>query len=393
MKKRILFVMSQFNMGGIEKELLCLLDSIDRNRYIPELYLTGSDGELESQIPDYVTVYYPNCDVKGNVLEYLRHGRVWSILKIIYCYLRLRLSKGCAKDYWSVKVGAVLPNQYDCAVAYDGLDMAVISMAEEVNAKTRILWEHGPLIGVDEIYRKYSKKASKSFDKIVCVSEALKREFAEEYQLPDNRLCVLYNLVNVPAILRQADMEISDMLSGKGYSLVTVGRLHHQKGQEMIPQVTRMLLDAGYDIYWYLVGDGVLRQEIETQCAKLHVTERVILLGSKNNPYPYIKKCDIYVQTSSWEGWGLTIQEARILRKPMVVTPLPVSYEQIVNDVNGLIANDMRPESMFESIKLLLDHPEMQERFVCELEQEKHENLREIHKLYEIIESVESLNC
>lgn len=296
------------------------------------------------------------------------------------------LSKGCGKDYWAVKVGARLQEQYDCAVAYDGLDIAVISMAEEIHTDKRLIWEHGPLVGVDNDFIKRSKVAAKSFDKIVCVSEALKREFTEEYQLPDEKVCVLYNLINVPELIKKSEDEIFDMNPPSGKIIVTVGRLHPQKGQEIIPQITRKLVDAGYDIYWYLVGDGMLRERIESLCCEYDVRERVILLGNKNNPFPYIKKCDIYVQTSSWEGWGLTIQEARILCKPMVVTPLPVVYEQITNGKNGLIANDLTSESMFESIKLLLDNHEMQEHFIATLNKDNHQNLNEIQKLYYIID-------
>ena len=193
-------------------------------------------------------------------------------------------------------------------------------------------------------------------------------------------------MINVPELIKKSEDEIFDMNPPSGKIIVTVGRLHPQKGQEIIPQITRKLVDAGYDIYWYLVGDGMLRERIESLCCEYDVRERVILLGNKNNPFHYIKKCDIYVQTSSWEGWGLTIQEARILCKPMVVTPLPVVYEQITNGKNGLIANDLTSESMFESIKLLLDNHEMQEHFIATLNKDNHQNLNEIQKLYYIID-------
>ncbi|MBQ8576612.1 MAG: glycosyltransferase [Clostridia bacterium] len=383
--KKILFVMSQFNMGGIEKELLCLLNTIDRNKYTADLYLTSRGGQLESEIPEHVTVHYPQSDVIGCLISLIKKGKFLAVVKKCYYYLRCKLSKGCEKDYWAVKVGARLQERYDCVIAYDGLDMAVIGMAEEIHAGKRLLWEHGPLIGVDKDFIKRSKIAAKRFDKIVCVSEALKREFTDEYQLQDKKACVQYNLINVPELLKKSEVEIFDMNPPSGKIIVTVGRLHPQKGQEIIPQITRKLIDAGYDIYWYLVGDGILREKIETSCCEYDVRERVILLGNKNNPFPYIKNCDIYVQTSSWEGWGLTIQEARILCKPMVVTPLPVVYEQVTNGENGLIAKDMTSDAMYESIKLLLENLEMQNSFVAKLEKEKYKHLNEIQKLYDII--------
>lgn len=385
--KKILFVMSQFNMGGIEKELLCLFDSIDRSEYRIELLLTGTGGQLESEIPSFVTVHYLDSDMPRLMMNVLKHGKWGDLFKRAFNYLRMKLAKSCEKDYWAIKASVSIPQHYDCAVAYDGLDLAVISIVEQANAKVKLLWEHGPLIGVEDSFIKCSKTASRSFDRIVCVSEALKKEFSKTYELPDDRFCVLYNLINVTETLEQARRQIDDMPSNGGTTIVTVGRLHPQKGSEKIPQIARMLLDAGYDIYWYLVGDGILRAEIESLCQEYDVSERVIMLGSKDPPFPYIKNCDIYVQTSSWEGWCLTIQEARVLHKPMVVTPLPVLREQIIHGKNGLIAKDMSPEAMFESIKLLLDDPAMQERFVRALEKEDHAGLDELKKLYDIIES------
>lgn len=386
MKKSILFVMSQFNMGGIEKELLCLFQTIDRSRYDVELYLTGRGGSLEPELPDFITVHYPSGNTVGNCINLLKRGRIFACLQKVYYYLRLTLATGCERDYWGVKASCSFPRKYDCAIAYDGLDLAVIGTVEAANAKKRLLWEHGPLVAVQEGFQKRSKKAAKNFDKIVCVSETLKKEFSHAYDLPEDRFCVLYNLVDVQKIQENAAMAVDDMPCSKGTNIVTVGRLHPQKGVENIPLIARMLLDAGYDIYWYLVGDGISRKEVESLCEKYDVTDRVILLGSKNNPFPYMKNCDIYVQTSSWEGWGLTVQEARILRKPMVVTPLPVFEEQIINGENGLVADSMTPEAIFESIKSLLDDPEMRHRFIRELEKENHNNVNEIQKLYDMIE-------
>ncbi len=387
MKKKILFVMSQFNMGGIEKELLCLLRSINRSQYSPELLLTGGGGQMEPELKGLVPVHYLSQYTVGDLRQLIKHCGILDMVKRSYYYLRMKLAKNCEKDHWAVKIKTVIPGRYDCVVAYDGLDMAVISTAEQVDAKVKVVWEHGPLVRVEDVFVKRSKKAARNFDKIVCVSQALKKEFSESYELPEDRFCVLYNLIDVEELLERAKEPISDMPRGKGTNIVTVGRLHPQKGSEKIPVIARMLLDAGYDIHWYLVGDGELRQQIEDLCARYNVSDRVILLGTKNNPFPYIKNCDIYVQTSSWEGWCLTVQEARILCKPMVVTPLAVLREQIVNGKNGLIADDMTPEAIFNSIRSLLDHPQKQERFILELEKEDRNGLEEIKKLYDIVES------
>lgn len=387
MKKRILFVMSQFNMGGIEKELLCLFEQIDRSRYDVALCLTGRGGQLESALPDYVAVSHMEKNIRQETWKQVKQRHFWRLSKKLYYYLRLKVARSVGKDYWAARMNANNNEAYDCVIAYDGLDMAVIGLAEETNARKKVLWEHGPLIGVDDYFCEYSKRAAKRFNKVICVSKSLKKEFEEMYHLPEGKCSVIYNLINVPELLCKAEEPVTDMNPPTGKCLVTVGRLHPQKGTEMIPKIAQMLVDAGFDIYWYLIGDGILRTKVEQMCRELQIEDRVILLGTKENPFPYIKNCDLYVQTSAWEGWCLTVQEARILCKPMVVTPLPVLQEQIESEKNGLIAESVTPEGIFKSIKRLLEQPQWQERFTMALGKENHETCQEIEKLYEIIEN------
>ena len=155
----------------------------------------------------------------------------------------------------------------------------------------------------------------------------------------------------------------------------------------MIPKTARILLDAGYNIHWYLVGDGELREEIEEAIQKYNVQSHVILLGSKMNPYPYIKNCDIYVQPSFSEGYCTTTVEAKILCKPIVTTDAPGMREQFINGENGLIVDSMTPEALAKGIKMLLAHPEVMEKFQDALKKESYDNSKELRKLYDFMES------
>ena len=152
-------------------------------------------------------------------------------------------------------------------------------------------------------------------------------------------------------------------------------------------QTVRYFLDAGYSVKWYLVGDGPLRNTIEEKCREYGVVDDVILVGTQKNPYPYIKSCDIYVQTSSSEGYCKTTMEAKTLNKAIVTTDAPGMREQFRSDENGLIVDDMTPEALFEGIRTLLDNPEMHNRFVEKLKEEVHDNSCELDKLYAFIES------
>ena len=112
----------------------------------------------------------------------------------------------------------------------------------------------------------------------------------------------------------------------------------------------------------------------------------MILLGAKSNPYPYIKNCDVYVQTSFSEAYCLTVAEARILCKPIITTDAPGLRDQIISGENGLIVDAMTPEALFDGIKTFIDHPEMREKFVDALCSESNSDISPLQKLYDYIE-------
>ncbi|WP_338124722.1 glycosyltransferase [Fusobacterium mortiferum] len=140
---------------------------------------------------------------------------------------------------------------------------------------------------------------------------------------------------------------------GNEVVITTVGRLCEQKGQDRIIIILDELLKLGYNIRWFLVGDGDLREKLEIEIKNKKLEENLILLGTKLNPYPYIKNCDIYVQPSRSEGYCLTLAEAKILEKPIVVTEFAGSFEQIENQINGIRVKNQNKDILDGIIYLL----------------------------------------
>ena len=160
-----------------------------------------------------------------------------------------------------------------------------------------------------------------------------------------------------------------------------------EKGQIVIPETASLLKKSGIDFTWYIVGDGPVRNDIEQGIQKYHMENNICLLGTKENPYPYINACSIYVQTSTSEGWCLTTQEARILHKPCVVTDIPVMHEQFIDGVNGIIANGTDAAALYEGIMRLLSSQELRERIVNNLKAEPQDGAVEMQKLYDFLDS------
>lgn len=393
MKKRIAFVISQMVVGGTEKSLIELLERLDYSKYDVTLWVYHSGGDFISKVPARVSIRccnttdQPSSDI---LFQQFVHLKLKEVARGVFYRLLARSSGNWMTNaYYSAQALPLLDQEpYDCIVAYQGIDVITLAVAlKRLRGAKRVMWIHGNDSFPPE-RRAFYAKICRQFDHVFLVSEATREEFGEKYNkygLSPQSESVFYNILSRGEIVSRAEELLEENL--RSTALVTVGRLSREKGQNMIPKTARVLLDEGYDFYWYLVGDGQLRETVEAEIQKCDVSDRVILLGTKMNPYPYIKNCDLYVQTSFSEGWCLTVQEARILRKPIVTTPLPVMHEQIISGENGLIAEDVTPEALAESIKLLLDHPELREKFVEQLSREVCDNSGELQKLYDFIES------
>lgn len=379
-KKKIAFVLDGAMVGGLEMALTQMLRKIDTDRYEISLFTNVRGNPCIGQIPECIRIVdLDDLDLRTHFFAALRNGKLCRAAKLLLCYVKLRLSKSeFEKVKYAQEPFPLSEELYDCAIAYRASWESVLWVMDHIKARKKAVWVHGTIWGCRE--QKWVERA----DKIFCVSEDMKRYIERICPEVVGKTETFYNLLDSEQIATKAGKGLD---FGEGITLVTVGRLSSEKGQDMIPQTMRYLLDAGYQAKWYVVGDGAMRGQIEQLCRELDVEENVILTGTKNNPYPYIKGCDIYVQTSYAEGWGLTVQEAKILHKPIVTTDIPVMKEQFTHMKNGYITKGVSPESLFEGIKMLIDNPALCEKFVEELKKENHDNSQELEKLYAYIES------
>lgn len=201
--------------------------------------------------------------------------------------------------------------------------------------------------------KEWHEKYYKKYNDIICVCKDNKKDFLNIFPSLNNKTKVFYNIINQEEIKKLAQEKIDLLKKGNEVVITTVGRLCEQKGQDRIIIILDELLKLGYNIRWFLVGDGDLREKLEIEIKNKKLEENLILLGTKLNPYPYIKNCDIYVQPSRSEGYCLTLAEAKILEKPIVVTEFAGSFEQIENQINGIRVKNQNKDILDGIIYLL----------------------------------------
>ena len=281
----------------------------------------------------------------------------------------------------------VFPGPFDCAISFS-TDFSDLSMVVNANARLRIAFVHADATQ-NLRAAKLNNKLFKNIDRIFCVSESSKASFLKVHPSCANKMGIFYNILDRVDILEKADEEIGlSTLSTQKNIICTVGRLSFEKGQHLIPKIAEKLVGIGKDFHWIIVGDGSLRSEIEAEINKRDLSKFITLVGGKSNPYPYIKNCNLYVQTSFTEAYCITTAEAKVLGKPIVTTNIPCMYEQFTSGENGLIV-DATPEALFEGIRTLLDNPSLVEKFSKNLSEEICDNSSELNKLYSLIEGVD----
>lgn len=388
MKKKIAIMHGPMVMGGAEKALLNMLDHFDYSRYDVTLWLKDRSGALLSQINPQVRLRFWGESLGGKyrnfALGLLKKGKLLSLGYSLFYWVLFKLFKNDSSRSMRFQFRSRLVRageKYDAAVVYQGIVLSYLLYALALfDSPKRLAWLHGDfVVPPSEESLERHLLCYRQFDRLICVSEGVKAIQAAYYPELTDRMTVIYNLQNISAIQEAAAAPSEFPFNGT--TLVTVGRLSPEKGQELIPQAARRLHDLGYSLTWYVVGDGPTRTALEAAIRQHAVEDIVILTGEQKNPYPFIKNCSLYVQPSYQEGFCVTTFEAKILQKPLVVTDVPGMREQFTEKMAYFAQPTV--DSLTAAIcKALNDHGQ---GLTYETVDEEF-NLRELNKIYQLLD-------
>lgn len=365
MKKQVLFMIDSLTCGGAERSLVSLLPCLDFDKIDVDLLLVGRGGIFEKYVPGEVNIvsFNPGCVTLSQKLR-LRLGRfLFSISLRINRFRKHPMNSPHIEWLTCGSAYQPLEKEYDVAVAYQQ-GFPCYYIMEKVKARHKLSW-----INVDIYNTRHRPSFIKPFydryDKVITVSDAMYKKFINNGLISKNKLNCVYDIVNVDLIRKQSLEALSFPITPSTTTIVTVGRLiQKNKGQDMAIRAARILKERGYSFKWIFVGDGPDRDSLSRQIKDYGVSENVVIAGQQPNPYPFIKAADVYVQTSRYEGFGLTITEAKLLAKPVVTTNFPSAYDQITHEENGLIV-EMDPEAIAEGIIRIIEDRELAEAMSC----------------------------
>lgn len=395
MKKNILFVIDSLQSGGAEKSLVSLLSLFDYQKYNVDLLMFSQNGLYINLIPEEVKV----LDVP-DILKAQRKS-IRTLLdnqKYRELYVRLRMSLSLRNPYkrknmhtaqvcwnWLSKYMKQIDYKYDIAIAYSQ-GIPTYFVAEKVSAKKKICW-----INTDyklaPYNKKYDEKYYEQFNNIVAVSNHNKDVFVNEIPEMRNKTSVIYDIISPKLITSMAKEQKGFIDEYKGLKLLTIGRLVELKGYDLAIEASCKLKKDGIDFKWYVIGEGVLKEQLQKSINKYGLEDNFIFLGTYQNPYTFLNEIDIYVQPSRFEGFGLAIAEAKVLNKPIIATNFTVVHDQIKNQENGLIV-EMNAGAIYKGIKELINNATLRNNLASNLQKEEKGSEKEIEKVYKLIEDV-----
>lgn len=383
------------HLGGAERALLGLLSTIDYEKYEIDLFLNRHEGELLEYIPHQVNILPADARYESlaePIGQTLRRGQVGiafcrTIAKIAASIKNGGIKKdgGISVDYSCKYTKFLMPKiredtVYDLAISFITPHYFV---TEKVNANTKVAWIHTDYSQIS-LDIKSQNKMWAPYNRIIAVSDDVAKSFCAVFPQLSDRIEVIENIQPENMIRSQAEEAIDDFRATDSFRLLSVGRFMYAKNFESIPEIVSILNNLNVRVKWYIIGYGGGEESIRTNIQKWNVERQVIILGKRTNPYPYIKRCDLYVQPSRYEGKAVTVREAQLLGKPVVITGFPTAHSQLNDGVDGIIV-PMSPEGCAKGIAALLTDTKKMEYLANNCKNGNYSASSEIIKVYSLL--------
>lgn len=339
----ILFFIPGLSEGGAEKVLCNLVNSMDQSKF--NITVQTMDEFNSSK---YL--------VKGIHYKAINHCKSAKGKKLFSYWFRFCAELKTAYRFY-------VKEDYDIEVAYLETEATkIIAQSTNKNA-AKIAWVHCDLskkegmdAALDKVRAQYKK-----FDQIVCVSEDVKAGFHKVFG-KDFPTVVLHNVIDEQEIFEKAERPIEWEKDESKTQLLAVGRLTQQKNFSYLIDTCKKIKADGLQFHLNILGEGPERNNLEGQIGELALDDVVTLRGFISNPYPWMKKADLIVCSSRYEGISTVVQEALILGKPVVTTPCTGMEELLGNSEFGVISEDS-PDGLYNSLKAMIESPAMYKRY------------------------------
>ncbi len=385
-------------IGGAEISLIGLLNAIDYSLYDVDLFIYSHRGEFMSLIPKEVNILPEDmkyASIEKPMACALKQGYIDIVLARLlakaqfakFAKKKVTADSAAILQYISNNTTPLLKSLYN----YGEYDLAISFLTphtivqRKVHAKQKIAWIHTDYTKISVDTHKELPVWS-SYDYIASISDDVSKTFCDIFPSLMDKLVLIENILS-PNFVRERSLMggTPDMPHVDGeYRFLSVGRYSYPKNFDNLPFIAKKLYDNGAKFKWYIIGYGGEEGLIRSKIAEAGAEKYVILLGKKSNPYPYMAACDFYIQPSRYEGKSVTVREAQMLYKPVIVTDYSTASSQIKSGVDGVIVpmdNNKCAQGIFDFI----GNKQLQAGIITQLTNNDYGNESEIEKLYSLI--------
>ena len=359
MRNKALFVIYSMNIGGAQKSLISFLSIVDREQCDIDLLVLDGKGELIHNVPnnvnvikkrEYVSLF--SNDLKTVLSHFSFKGLflriVWFALKNKYKKDSKTFYSFCQKKWQFFLKKRLTPfkKKYDYAIAYMQ-SFPTYFVMDKVCANKKVLWLHND-------YSKLNADTNidfeyyKSSDINITISDYCKDIFNSFFPSLCDKTDVIPNFTIEKTLIELSNKYYPSEFSNNALKILSIGRLENQKGFDLAIEAAS-ILKKKIKFVWIILGEGSLKKDLKEQIKKNGLEKTVLLLGTRKNPYVYIKNCDLFVQSSRYEGKSIVLDEAKTLNKIIISTNYTTVTEQITDKKNGYIC-DIDPNDIAQKI-------------------------------------------
>lgn len=311
-RPRVLHLITSFEIGGTERQAVELLKRLSGERYDVHLAVLRNEGpfyrEIEARFPNVpefpLTSFYDANAIRQ--LARLRRLMLSGNIDILH-----------AHDFYSSIIGAA-------AARLSGV--RVIAAQRHLKLSDRLVHKWGTRI------------VHRLAHRILVNSEAIRDYIIEHDRAPLSKIVVIRNGVEPAAQANAHDDVCRELGLDAGSTLVgSIARLQEVKGHRFLIEAAAAVLSGRTDVHFVLVGDGLLRSEIENQAATLGIADHVHLLGDRSDVARLISGFDLVVLASLHEGLPNAVMEAMRAGVPVVATAVGGTKELITDGETGYL--------------------------------------------------------
>ena len=340
--KKIVFGITSLTLGGAERVLVDLVNELSKNEeYDITIFTIYAQGELEKQVSSKVkikTIYNKPYNQLGKLKQ-----------KLLVPFSILIGKNKIYKKY--------IENKYDVEIAFlEGPITRIFSCGK--NKEKKIAWVHNDIsqvFGTDlkaKLKRRIDEKLYNKFSKLIFVSKSNLESFMQTYPINKSEKTVIYNYIESEQVLKKAEEQIKIEFDTNQPNLVTVARLVPQKALDRLINVHSKLIKEGIKHNIYVIGEGPEKERLQELISENNCVETFKLLGKKENPYPYVKLADYFCLLSNFEGYGMVLEEAKILNKYILITDT-AAKEAVDNYENSKMFENSE-NAIYEGLKEVL---------------------------------------